>query len=259
MVLIKQPLSMGVVVCILVTLLSACSNTLQSTSHSATPNQNKSSVDPYESINRKVFAFNNALDQSFLKPIAKVYKVITPKPVDETIGNVFANFDDVGNILNNTLQGNIDAAAEDMGRLLFNSTLGLGGMLDVASAAGFKKSDEDFGQTLAKWGVKSGPYVMLPLLGPSTLRDASAKLSVDRITDPTHYHKESLGFTVVDVIKKRSSLFGREAVLKDLSDDKYSALRDIWLQNREFLIRNGQSDTSTETDLIDELESLDDN
>lgn len=245
MVLKKRSLCGHGIILSIAVLLSACSNS------------NNKTTDTYENINRKVYAFNNGIDKVLLKPTAKAYKAITPKFIDKSIGNVFSNLDDVGNIINNTLQGKFPAAAEDTGRFLFNSTLGLAGLLDIASAAGFKKSDEDFGQTLAKWGVKSGPYVMLPLLGPSTLRDASAKLTVDRLTDPTNYHDDSLAFTAVDVVKKRSDLFAQEEVLKGFSDDQYSALRDVWLQNRAFLIRDGKRDTNAEADLIDELEMLD--
>lgn len=229
--------------------LTACSNSNNSVSGTTS--------DTYENINRKVFSFNEGVDHLLLKPVAKAYKLVTPKFVDKSIGNFFSNLDDVGNAINNTLQGKFADAASDTERFVFNSTLGFAGLVDIASATGLKKHDEDFGQTLAKWGVKSGPYVMLPFLGPSTVRDAAAKVSIDRFTDPAQYSDESISLLVLDTVKTRADLFAQEEIIKDLSDDKYSALRDVWLQNRMFLIRDGKVDESAESDLIDELESLD--
>ncbi len=236
-------------------LLTACSNTNNNVTSSS--QNNKQTLDTYENINRKVFSFNEGVDNLFLKPTAKAYKAVTPKFIDTSIGNFFSNLGDVGNAINNTLQGKFSDAASDTERFVFNSTFGFAGLIDIASAAGLQKHDEDFGQTLAKWGVKSGPYVMLPFLGPSTIRDASAKVSVDRYTDPAHYSDENIALFVVKTIKKRSDIFAEEEVVNSLSDDKYSALRDVWLQNRQFLIRDGKADESADSDLIDELESLD--
>ena len=234
-------------------LLTACSNTnLANGSH-----LKQQTPDTYENINRKVFAFNKGIDKVFLRPVAKVYKKVTPKFVDQRIGNFFSNLGDVKNAVNNTFQGKFGDAVNDSGRFFFNSTLGLAGFIDIASAAGMEKHDEDFGQTLATWGVKSGPYVMLPFLGPSTLRDAVAQISVDRFTDPALYSNANVEIFIVEAVKKRSDLFTQEEIAKGLSNDQYSALRDVWLQNRQFLIRDGKSDESAESDLIDELESLD--
>jgi len=231
---------------------SACSNTDINSGHT-----DAKSVDKFEGLNRKIYAFNSGLDAVILKPAAKVYKAITPKPVDTTIGNFFSNLDDVGNIINNGLQGKFAAAGSDLERFVFNSTLGFGGLVDVASSVGLKKNDEDFGQTLAKWGVKSGPYVMLPFLGPSTVRDGFGRFTVDRATDPTTYSDANIELFIVDTVKTRSDLFSREEVLSDLSNDKYSAIRDVWIQNRNFLVNDGVSEGNSDSDLIDELESLD--
>jgi len=236
-------------------LLSACSNSSNNINSSS--QNNKQTLDTYENLNRKVFSFNLGIDNLFLKPAAKAYKAVTPKFVDKSIGNFFANLDDVGNAINNTLQGKFTDAASDTERFVFNSIFGFAGLVDVASAAGLQKHDEDFGQTLAKWGVKSGPYLMLPFLGPSTVRDASAKISVDRFTDPLYYSDENIALFIVEIVKKRSDFFTEEEVLNGLSNDKYSALRDIWLQNRRFLIRDGGADQDAASDLIDQLESLD--
>ena len=243
-------------------LLSACSNSGHNSSNNADANatssiQNNKTVDTFENVNRKIFSFNEKIDNLLLKPTAKAYKAVTPKFVDTTIGNFFGNLGDVGNAINNTLQGKFSDAASDTERFVFNSIFGFAGLVDVASAAGIQKHDEDFGQTLAKWGVKSGPYVMLPFLGPSTVRDATAKVSVDRFTDPAHYTDENIALFITETVKKRSDFLAQEEVVKGLSDDTYSALRDVWLQNRDFLIRDGVADESAGSDLIDELESLD--
>lgn len=256
MVLKNRPLFNVSAMLSILLLLTACSSFNGNHNASATKNS-KQSLDAYENVNRKIFSFNEIIDSFVLKPTAKAYKVITPKFVDKTIGNFFSNLGDVGNAINNTLQGKFGDALSDTERFVFNSTFGFAGLVDVASAAGIRKHNEDFGQTLAKWGVKSGPYVMLPFLGPSTVRDAVAKVSVDRFTNPADYSNESVALFVLEAVKSRSEFFAEEAIIEGLSEDKYSALRDIWLQNRKFLIRDGVSDEGVESNLIDELESLD--
>jgi len=235
--------------------------TLTACSHHKTGSKLDTSVtttpDTYEKINRKVFAFNEGVDHLVLKPAAMAYKAVTPKFVDKSIGNFFSNLDDVGNAINNLLQFKVKDAITDTERFVFNSTFGLAGLVDIASATGLEKHNEDFGQTLAKWGVKSGPYLVLPFFGPSTIRDGGAKLTVDRVTDPAFYSDEGAPLFVLETLKKRSDLFSEEEFLKTLSDDKYIALRDIWLQNRTALIRDGEADEEAGSDLIDELESLD--
>lgn len=238
--------------------LSACSNSNQNKDADlASSSTSATTPDSFIKVNRKIYAFNKGVDKVLLKPVAKAYKAVTPKFVDTSIGNFFGNLEDVGNAINNTLQGKFGDAASDTERFVFNSTFGFAGLVDIASAAGIQKHDEDFGQTLAKWGVKSGPYVMLPFLGPSTIRDASAKLSVDRFTDPAHYSDENIALFIVETIKKRSDYLADEATFKDISNDEYSALRDVWLQNREFKIRDGKAVENSRSDLIDELERLD--
>ena len=135
-----------------------------------------SEEDPWESFNRPVFRFNDVLDTYALKPLAQGYQKVTPQFVEDGVHNVFANIGDVGNLANNLLQGKLHNAGVDSGRLIFNTTFGLLGFIDVASRMGLQRNDEDFGQTLGVWGVNSGPYLVLPLLGPSTVRDATAKV-----------------------------------------------------------------------------------
>jgi len=227
--------------------LSACSHTKTATS----------SNDRFERINRSVFKVNNALDKTLLKPVAKVYKKVTPEIVDTSITNFFANLDEVPTTLNSLLQLKGEAALDSTGRFLLNSTLGIAGLIDIASESGITKHDEDFGQTLAKWGVPSGPYLMLPFLGPSTVRDASARLTVDQVTSLRSYSDYSIELTALYLLDMRADLLSAEAVLEGFSDDQYSVLRDAWLQRREYLINDGKTDVKADTDLIDELEALD--
>jgi len=216
------------------------------------------SVDSLEKFNRSIYSFNVGLDKYLLKPIAKGYKAVTPEFVDASVTNFFSNLGDVENVVNNLLQFKVDDAINDTERFVVNSTFGFAGLLDVASAAGLEKHDEDFGQTLARWGVGSGPYVMLPFLGPSTIRDAGAKFTVDRLTDVTNYSDDSLYYFVLDILDARADLLVDEEVFENLSDDQYVAIRDAWLQRREYLVTDGQSGEDSGSDLIDELESLDD-
>jgi len=149
-------------------------------------------------------------------------------------------------------------AVKDTERFIFNSTFGLAGLFDIATEMGLKKHNEDFGQTLAKQGVGSGPYVMLPFFGPSTLRDATAKFSVDSILNPSIYSDEKYMLFMLKNLDKRADYLSEEEAFKDLSDDQYIALRDAWLQRREYLIKDGKVDKKEQSNLIDELEDLDD-
>jgi len=196
-------------------------------------------VDPWEGFNRKVFAFNDTLDSYMLKPLAKGYKAVTPDPVERGVSSAFANLKEVGNIANDLLQGKFSQAGNDTGRLLVNTTLGLAGIFDVAKHMGLPKSDgEDFGQTLATWGVGSGPYVVLPFLGSSTVRGLGG-MPANTLTDPIGY---------VDHVPTRNSLWGtqlvglRASLLEAenlISGDKYTFMRDAYLQRRNYLAKDG--------------------
>lgn len=243
-------------------LVTACSSsaTHQNNPSNSNYTQNSSvtlkNKDPFEKLNRKVFASNLRLDNHVLKPVATAYKAVTPDFVDISVTNFFENLGEVGNAINNVLQFKFKDAVIDTERFVFNSTFGFAGLLDIASAAGLEKHDEDFGQTLASWGVRSGPYIMLPFLGPSTVRDASAKLTVGRLLDPAHYSDQNVSAFVLKTIDKRADLLGQEDAFKDFSNDQYSALRNVWLQRRSFLIRDGKANKKSASDLIDELERL---
>jgi phospholipid-binding lipoprotein MlaA len=195
--------------------------------------------DPWEPVNRVIFRVNDTLDTYALKPLAQGYQFVTPQFLEDGIHNVFRNIGDVGNLANNVLQAKPAAAGTDTARLIFNTTFGLFGFFDVGTKMGLQRSDEDFGQTLGYWGVSSGPYVVLPLLGPSTVRDAFAKYP-DAYATPYRYidhvptRNTALGVNVIDT---RASLLSAE---KLINGDKYIFLRNAYLQNREFRVKDGQ-------------------
>jgi phospholipid-binding lipoprotein MlaA len=195
--------------------------------------------DPWESVNRLTFRFNDTIDTYALKPIAQGYQFIAPQFVEDGVHNFFNNIGDVGNLANNVLQAKPAAAGVDTARLIFNTTFGLLGFIDVGTKMGLQRSDEDFGQTLGHWGVQSGPYVVLPLFGPSTVRDAVAKYP-DTYTSPYRYidhvptRNTALGINLVDT---RASLLSAERLI---NGDKYIFIRNAYLQNREFRVKDGQ-------------------
>lgn len=253
---------LGLLFLMQIILLSACSSTMKTSTNSIKQGSGSTSpkvtVDKFEKLNRGIYKGNMAFDKHLFKPIAKAYKAVTPEPIDISISNFFENLGDIKNAANNLLQFKVGDALTDTERFIFNSTFGMAGLFDIATEMGLQKHDEDFGQTLAKWGVGSGPYVMLPLFGPSTLRDATAKFTLDSLMDPTKYSDEELELFVLEKLDKRADLLSTEEAFKDVSDDKYIALRDAWLQRREYLIRDGKVDKKEQSDMIDELEDLDD-
>jgi phospholipid-binding lipoprotein MlaA len=199
--------------------------------------------DPFERFNRSSFAFNDALDRAVLKPAAKTYKKVTPRFVRTGVSNALGNLGTVSTIVNDVLQGKIRQAGHDSGRFLLNSTLGLGGLFDPASAAGFENNDEDFGQTLGKWGVKPGPYLMLPFLGPTNVRDGLARIP-DQYTYPVNYlEDDSTRYIIraVDLLDMRTGLLDLDAQL-ERSYDRYAFVRNAWMQRREFLVKDGDVD-----------------
>jgi phospholipid-binding lipoprotein MlaA len=197
--------------------------------------------DPLEPLNRGIYTFNEGLDTVLLKPLAEVYRGVIPKIVRTGISNVFSNLNDVIVALNNLLQGKLTNAASDVARVMVNTTVGVLGVIDVASKAGLEKHDEDFGQTLGYWGVGDGPYLVLPLLGPRTLRD-SAGLVVDYRVDPvTHIdpsHDRNIA-SAARIVSRREELLGASKVLDVAALDPYQFLRDVYLQRRRNLIYDG--------------------
>lgn len=195
--------------------------------------------DPWEPFNRKIYVFNDYLDRYFLKPVAKGYQTVTPQFVEDGVHHMFSNVGEVGNMLNSLLQAKFVNTAESGGRLIVNSTIGLLGFFDVASKMGMQQHDEDFGQTLGYWGVSSGPYLVVPFLGPRTIRDGAGSIA-DSFTDPVaegidHVptRNELLGVRVIDT---RAQLLKAEELV---TGDRYIFIRDAYLQRRQFLINDG--------------------
>ncbi|MBH8610528.1 MULTISPECIES: MlaA family lipoprotein [Pseudomonas] len=201
--------------------------------------QAASEDDPWESINRPIYKFNDVLDTYALKPLAQGYQYVTPQFVEDGIHNFFQNIGDVRNLANDLLQAKPAAAGVDTARLIFNTTFGLLGFIDVGTKMGLHRNDEDFGQTLGYWGVGSGPYVMLPFFGPSTLRDAPSTY-LDTYTGAYRYVNDvpvRNSFFALDVIDTRANLLSSE---KLITGDKYTFIRNAYLQNREFKVKDGQ-------------------
>lgn len=202
--------------------------------------QTEQNPDPWQGFNRAMFTFNDTLDRWTLKPLARTYKFVMPDPLEMGVSNIFSNVMEVPNTINGVLQGDFKGAAHDTGRLLVNTTLGLGGLLDVAQHMNLPAdTPEDFGQTLAVWGVGQGPYLVLPLFGPSTLRDGFGK-PVDYYTNPTVY----IDHVPTDNTVTALSLTSTRARLLDLENgitgDRYVFIRDVYLQRRDYLINNGE-------------------
>lgn len=198
--------------------------------------------DPWEGVNRSVFSFNEGLDKAIIKPVAQGYDAVAPLPVKIGINNFFSNIADVFIAVNNLLQGKLNDAASDTGRVMINTTVGILGLIDVASSIGIEKHEEDFGQTLGRWGVEDGPYVVLPLFGPRTLRD-TAGLVVDLKLDPVanEGHVATRNTLVTTrLIDQRAELLPAEGVIEGAALDKYSYLRDAYLQRRKSLIYDGK-------------------
>jgi len=213
------------------------------------PNTQRTPQDPWESWNRGVYKFNDVLDRSVAKPVARTYVKVVPQPIRTGVTNFFANLDTPTVMVNDALQGKFLAAGSDLGRFLLNTTVGLAGILDPASAAGLARNNEDFGQTLGKWGVHPGPFVELPVLGPSDLRDGPARL-VDSYTNPRQYIKNSwikYGLYLPDLTDRRAALLPLDETLKH-TYDPYAFVRDAYLQRRAYLVSDGKV---TEEPLVD--------
>jgi phospholipid-binding lipoprotein MlaA len=198
--------------------------------------------DPYENFNRKVFAFNMALDQAFMRPIAKVYDIVLPWPIKKGVSNVFDNIADVTSAANEILQLDIPQAITDIARVLINTTIGIGGLIDVATKVGIERDTEDFGVTLAHWGVKNTPYLVLPILGPFTIRDAIGYPINYFLLSPWGYMQTTSWQLMVAglyFVQRRAELLVGDKVLDD-AFDPYVFVRDAYLQRREFVINESR-------------------
>lgn len=211
-----------------------------------------SQKDPIEGFNRTVFAFNEGLDKVALKPVAKGYDAVVPVPAKNGIANFFGNIADVFIGVNNLLQGKVSDAASDGGRVLVNSTIGILGLIDVASDFGLEKHEEDFGQTFGRWGAGPGAYVVVPFWGPRDVRD-TAGLVLDVYADPVggmHNVDARNTLLVTRVISDRAALLPAEKVIEEAALDKYSYIRDAYLQRRRSLIYDGRPPRDDEDSLL---------
>lgn len=213
--------------------------------------------DPFESTNRAVFAFNNVVDDNVIHPVVKGYRYVVPRPARTGVKNVLRNLKSPVHFSNQVLQGDIEGATTVATRAVINTFVGVGGIFDVAGQEGIEHEGEDFGQTLAVWGVGNGPYIVVPFLGPATLRD-SAGFFVDSFADPLRYYASNVdeeewyfAKSAVEYLSLRESLID---VLKDLeasSIDYYAAVRSTYYQSRDALIRDASDGTT--------VSSVDDN
>ena len=197
--------------------------------------------DPWEGLNRKTFAFNDALDRAVLKPVAQGYQRVTPSFVQEGVNNFYGNLEDVGTGLNNFLQGKIAEGLSDTGRVIANTVFGVFGLWDVATPLGLEKHDEDFGQTFGRWGLDDGAYLVWPFLGSSSVRD-SVGLIFDFSVDPVLQHKPVRvrnTMTVLRATSKRADLLDASRILEEAALDKYVFQRDAYLQRRRNQVYDG--------------------
>ena len=202
---------------------------------------NASPADPFEPLNRQVSRFNDTVDDAVFRPVATVYRQVLPSPVRTGVNNFFGNLSDVWSFANNVMQLKLQTSAQMFMRVNVNTFFGLGGLLDIASEAGLDRHSEDFGQTLGYWGVPSGPYLVLPLLGPSTVRDALA-LPIDINGDPVNYINDipvRNSLYALRYIDIRSNLLRASQLLEDAALDRYTFIRDAFLQRRRNAIHDG--------------------
>ena len=225
--------------------------------------------DPFEGVNRKIYAFNTAVDDAVLKPVAKGYRLVLPDVVEDGIGNFFSNLAEPGIVINDVLQGKFVQAASDTGRFVVNSTIGVFGLIDVGSRIGLPKHRESLGQTLGVWGVGEGPFVMLPLLGPNNARSASGTVIESATTSLPPYLTDELGIIIglraLDLVSTRARLLSAGNLLDSAALDPYLLLRDFWVRQHRQLtwdgereVAIGQPDFDDEFgDELDELDALD--
>ena len=207
--------------------------------------------DPFENLNRKTFEFNENWDEKFARPVAEAYSKFPPK-IKIGISNFFNNLEEVDTFVNQLLQGKPKQSINDLTRFVINTTVGLGGFIDVASKIGLERHEEDFGQTLAVWGVGQGPYIMLPVLGPSTLRDTLSRPVSSFLSVTFHMTETDVNIALkgIDAIETREKLLGIESLL---SGDKYSFVKDAYIQSMMYEIKDG---IDVKDDFIDDMDDF---
>jgi phospholipid-binding lipoprotein MlaA len=231
------------VLCLMMTFAAGCAT--------VPPGAGADPRDPFESFNRHMFAFNEGLDEAVLRPVAQFYRDVLPTPVRTCFSNAFANLLEPANAINNILQGKPADGVSDTCRFAINSTVGLLGCFDVASRMGLPRNREDFGQTLGVWGAGPGPFLVLPVLGPSTVRDAFGTFTVDLLLDPNYWIDSArvryalYGARVIDA---RAQLLQAGDLISAAALDKYTFIRDGYLQRRRHLIYDGDPPRLTDPD-----------
>jgi phospholipid-binding lipoprotein MlaA len=243
MSLLRMPLLAAVVVAALTT---GCATTGAPVAGGATPGGTAlpagagaalaiNPIDPWERWNRQVYAVNDAIDGAVLRPVAETYVSVVPSPVRQAVSNFFGNFDDAWSAVNHLLQGRLDSAMVSIVRFGTNTSLGLGGLIDIAGEAGVDRRRADFGQTLGVWGVPSGPYLVLPVFGPSTVRETAAFVP-DRAVSPSLLVEggaAQAASTTLGVVNTRAALLPATRMLDSIALDKYVFVRDAYLQRRQ--------------------------
>ena len=207
--------------------------------------------DPYENFNRKTYQFNENLDEKIAKPIAEIYSKFPP-PIKNGVTNFFNNLEEVDTFINQLLQGKPKESLNDLTRFIINSTIGLAGFIDVASKIGLERHEEDFGQTLGVWGVGQGPYIMLPVFGPSTLRDTLSRPVSSFLSVTFHMTETDVNIVLksIDAIETREKLLEVESLL---SGDKYSFVKDAYIQSINYEVKDG---IDVEDDFIDDMDDF---
>ena len=207
--------------------------------------------DPFEDINRVTFEFNESLDRNFLKPVAQTYSK-TPKPIKKGVTNFFNNLEEVETSMNQVLQGKPKLALNDLTRFVINSTIGLGGLIDVATKIGLTRHEEDFSQTLALWGAPTGPYLMLPALGPSSLRDALSKPFSSFLSVTFHMTEADVNITLkgIDALETRERLLEIESLIYG---DRYDFVKDSYIQYMNYEVKDG---VGVEDEFLDEMDDF---
>ncbi|MDH5388014.1 MAG: VacJ family lipoprotein [Gammaproteobacteria bacterium] len=211
--------------------------------------------DPFESFNRSMYSFNETLDEYAMKPIAQGYQAVTPDAVDSGITNFFSNLGDVLVLINELLQLKIEDAIATSARIVFNSTFGLFGLIDIATDFGLPKHEEDFGQTLGYWGVDSGPYLVLPFFGPSSIRDgiglAADFTELDLVYDDMSA-KDTYSLLALKYVDKRADLLKAKDIVDETAPDPYAFIRDAWVQRRLNQVYDGNPPETDEDDLFED-------
>ena len=208
--------------------------------------------DPFEDLNRDIFIFNEKLDEKLLKPAALTYRKVTPQFARTGVTNFFNNLEEIDTTINQVLQGEVKYAFNDAGRFVINSTIGLFGLIDVASKMGLEKHEEDFGQTLGVWGFDSGPYIMIPFLGPSNPRDLLSRPISSFLSGTFAMEDNDVKITLVgiDALETRERLLDAETLI---IGDKYIFVKDAYIQSREYEINNGSTEDDEFLDDMDDI------